>query len=346
MKPVIRRIFFLIVFLLSGCGGGGGDQTSTTTSPLPTTTTTASATTSTSAATTTTTTVVAGFSVGGTVSGLAGSGLVLQNNLGDDQSINADGSFAFAAELASGVNYSVTVAIHPTLPDQYCNVNNAKGTVAAAGVSDIVVACTTGRFNVVDTNQSLCYDSTGGATKSCSGTGYDGAYDGNQPNYTKSSDGTMVTDNVTGLIWTSKVDRNGDGVVTVSDKLSQSAAMNYCAGKDYGDFTWRLPSIKELYSLMDFTGEDPSGYQGNDTSGLALFIDDNYFERAFGDSSAGERIIDGQYATTTIYVSPLGTMGGNTTMFGVNFVDGRIKGYPVEVNGPGALLRRCFMCIA
>ena len=41
----------------------------------------------------------------------------------------------------------------------------------------------------------------------------------------------------------------------------------------------------------------------------------------------GERVIDSQYATSTIYESD--TMGGNATMFGVNFADGRIKGYPI-----------------
>ena len=79
---------------------------------------------------------------------------------------------------------------------------------------------------------------------------------------------------------------------------------------------WRLPDIKTLYSLIEFTGEDPSGYTGTDTSGLITFLDDS-FDKAFGDQDAGERIIDGQYATTTKYVST--TMNNNETMFGVNF---------------------------
>ena len=43
-------------------------------------------------------------------------------------------------------------------------------------------------------------------------------------------------------------------------------------------------------------------------------------------TDSGERIIDAQMATSTIYVST--TMNGDETMFGVNFADGRIKGYP------------------
>jgi len=51
----------------------------------------------------------------------------------------------------------------------------------------------------------------------------------------------------------------------------------------------------------------------------------------YGDVAGGERIIDSQYATCTKYVST--TMRGDETMFGVNFADGRIKGYPVRRPG-------------
>ena len=56
------------------------------------------------------------YSIGGTVSGLAGSGLVLQNNGGDDLAISADGSFTFATPLVDGSSYEVTVLTQPTQP--------------------------------------------------------------------------------------------------------------------------------------------------------------------------------------------------------------------------------------
>ena len=130
-------------------------------------------------------------------------------------------------------------------------------------------------------------------------------------------------------MWSASPDLNGDGVIDADDKLTWEEALAYAetfALAGYSD--WRLPTIKELYSLNDFNGTDPSAVQGTDTSGLTPFIDTDYFEFAYGDTNAGERIIDAQMATSTIYTST--TMGGNTTMFGFNFADSRIKGYPVN----------------
>ena len=74
-----------------------------------------------------------------------------------------------------------------------------------------------------------------------------------------------------------------------------------------------------------FSGIDPSGYEGNNTDDLVPFIDTDYFGFGYGDTDAGERIIDAQLASSTLYVGT--TMNGDETMFGVNFADGRIKGY-------------------
>jgi len=270
----------------------------------------------------------AAYSIGFSVSGLTGSGLTLQNNGGDDLEIDSDGSYVFATDVMSGQSYDVTVASRPASPDQVCNVYYHSGTVNGSDVNDVEVACFVGEYNVVDTGQVTCYDSATGNETVCTGFGYDADYDGNQPDYTVSADGTMVTDNVTGLVWTQTPDTNGDGVVDADDKMTLDDAETYCSTLKNGGFEWRLPSVKELYSLILFSGTDPSGYSGSDTSVLTPFIDDSVFEPGFGDTSAGERIIDGQYATTTTYVSPEGTIYGADTMFGVNFIDGRIKGYP------------------
>ncbi len=188
------------------------------------------------------------------------------------------------------------------------------------------VAASSLTYPIVDTDQTSCYDSSTGNTATCNGSGYDADYDGYQPSYTVSLDGKVVTDNVTRLLWTQSTDTNGDGAVNYSDKMSQSAAASYCASLSLDSYSWRLPSIKEAYSLVLFSGTDASDYTGTSTSVLTPFLSP-VFDWAFGDTTAGDRIIDGQYATSTMYVST--TMLGSTTMFGMNFVDGRIKGYPV-----------------
>jgi len=185
-------------------------------------------------------------------------------------------------------------------------------------------------FPVVDTGQTACYDDAAAIACPDPGQpffGQDAQNAGNAPRYLDPGDGT-VTDRVTGLMWSKSPDLDGDGVIDAADKLTQAealAAAESLALAGYDD--WRLPGIKELYSLIDFRGTDPSGGDA-DPDDLTPFLDTAVFEFGYGDPSAGERVIDAQFASSTLYVST--TMGGAETMFGVNFADGRIKGYPTE----------------
>lgn len=81
------------------------------------------------------------FTVGGTVSGLEGSGLVLQNNGGDDLTIAADGAFIFAAAFENGSSYEVTILTQPASPNQICSVTDGSGTLTGADVDDVIVEC-------------------------------------------------------------------------------------------------------------------------------------------------------------------------------------------------------------
>ena len=150
--------------------------------------------------------------------------------------------------------------------------------------------------------------------------GQDAQFKGAGPAYVDNGNGT-VTDAVTGLIWQRTTDSNGDGDIKADDKMTWSAACSYCdalALAGYPD--WRLPTIKELYSLIDFSGRDVSNVSSG-ASGLAPFIDTAYFDFGYGDTDAGERLIDSQYASSTLYATD------PNKIFGVNFADGRIKGY-------------------
>ncbi len=130
------------------------------------------------------------------------------------------------------------------------------------------------------------------------------------------NDNNTVTDKVTGLMW------QQDYKV-----LSFDEAVEYAKGANIGGYDdWRIPSIKELYSLILFTGVDASNrdmYKVPD--GAKPFIDIDTFEFAYGTN--GERVIDSQYLTTSIYTGKV--MGKDKALFGVNFADGRIKGYPL-----------------
>lgn len=189
-----------------------------------------------------------------------------------------------------------------------------------------------------DTGQTQCYDTAGSAT-SCpaagqSAHGQDAQYAGNQPSYTDNGDGT-ITDNVTGLMWQQDPDRNGDGNIDATDKLSFAAAVAGASAyrlAGYGD--WRLPNIKELYSLIDFSGATGTASPASSSvpGDAAPYIDTAKFLFAYGDTAAGDRYIDAQYWSSTAYVSRtmqgVGSPQGDPTTFGVNFADGRIKGYP------------------
>lgn len=175
-------------------------------------------------------------------------------------------------------------------------------------------------YTIVDTNQTLHYDEDSVISSPVEGElffGQDAYYTGNTPSYIENGDGT-VSDLNTGLTW---------GQAYVSD-VTYTEAVNGAASYTLGGYTdWRLPTIKELYSLMDF-----SGYTGSSATTSSPYLDTNYFEFTYGDTANGDRFIDAQYWSATEYVST--TMYGNSTTFGVNFADGRIKGYPnAEVNG-------------
>ena len=110
VTPVKNFLFFAILFvasgLISGCRIAGGTT----------------GTTSTGSATGGSTTET----IGGTVSGLLGTGMVLENNGADDLSITGNGTFTFKTAVSGA--YSVTIKTQPTTPTQNCSVVNGSGT--------------------------------------------------------------------------------------------------------------------------------------------------------------------------------------------------------------------------
>lgn len=189
-------------------------------------------------------------------------------------------------------------------------------------------------YPVVDTGQHACYGAIGNVRlTACPAPGaryygQDAQYSANESSYTDNGDGT-VTDNVTGLMWQK----------SFTDDVAWSDAAGLAAKADTGGYRdWRVPTIKELYSLIDFSGSTGTGRPDSPTppSDAAPYIDIQAFDFEYPSQSwalpgAGSRYIDAQYISSTVYTGT--TMRGVRTFFGVNFADGRIKGYPLE-GGP------------
>ena len=87
--------------------------------------------------------------VGGTVSGLTSSGLVLQNNAGDDLPVSASGTFSFTNPVATGQIYEVTVKAQPTTQAQACAVASGSGTVISTPIANVAVTCGSGVLSVL-----------------------------------------------------------------------------------------------------------------------------------------------------------------------------------------------------
>ncbi|MBT8318479.1 MAG: DUF1566 domain-containing protein [Lutibacter sp.] len=175
-------------------------------------------------------------------------------------------------------------------------------------------------YPIVDTGVTNFYDNTTIITSPTQGSsffGQDANYSGNQPSYTDNNDGT-ITDNVTGLMW----EQDMGSKITFNEAFSKASTSTLGNHND-----WRVPTLKELYSLILFSGKVKGEVA------IDLFIDTNYFNQELGDTSIGEREIDAQTWSSTEYVST--TMVNVETVFGVNFIDGRIKGYPKYKPGSG-----------
>ena len=180
-------------------------------------------------------------------------------------------------------------------------------------------------YPIVGTGQDRCYGNSGAITPPKPGQsfyGQDAQHPGTAAAYRDNGDGT-ISDLNTGLMW---IKARGAKVTWEAARTGAST----CRVGGHSD--WRMPTIKELYSLIDFRG----GFHIRVADSYP-YLDTRYFGFAYGDESKGERGIDCQDWTATEYIGT--TMNNNPTVFGVNFADGRIKGYPKTHPGPQGMGR-------
>lgn len=142
--------------------------------------------------------------------------------------------------------YEAIPTINPSIIKDGETIMGVTGTLSSGG-------------GLLVTGQTSCWNSFG-VLVDCEGTGQDGDF-GMPISFTDNSDGTLA-DNATGLVWEKctygqiGVECSGDPSTTTWDE-----ALLYCLSSETGGYTdWRLPNIKELLSLIDYSGDPPGFY--------------------------------------------------------------------------------------
>ncbi|WP_108651058.1 Lcl C-terminal domain-containing protein [Dongshaea marina] len=184
---------------------------------------------------------------------------------------------------------------------------------------------------VVDTNQSYCFDNqrqTPCPKEGAAFYGQDAQYLGAAPAYHNNGDGT-VTDEITGLTW-----QKAHNATRLGFYQAEQACQSLTLG---GHDDWRLPNIKELFSLADFSGSQGEG---------RFYINSNYFDLALPDKGIlkNDRFkthrveMMGQTWSSTIYSGKHWGRDQQAAFF-FNFFDAHLKQAPTR--GQNKLFYRC-----
>ena len=121
MRQILLSISLVAIV---GCGGGGGGSST----PNPT------------------------YTIGGTVSGLNASGLVLIDGTNTVSISSGVTSFEFSSMKSTGGTYQVSIQSKPST--QTCSISNASGTVTTQSILNIAISC-------VNNPIFIMYDETG-----------------------------------------------------------------------------------------------------------------------------------------------------------------------------------------
>ncbi len=110
--------------------------------PLQICTVTSGSGTATANVTTVAVSCVLAYTVGGTVTGVVGTGLTLQNTGAELLKITQNGEFTFVNPVPTGFVYTVTISAQPTNPAQTCVITPGTGSgTAIANVTTIAITC-------------------------------------------------------------------------------------------------------------------------------------------------------------------------------------------------------------
>ncbi len=188
-------------------------------------------------------------------------------------------------------------------------------------------------FTLSDTGQDVFYDADGNEIsepgESDDYYGQDAQFTGTASSFVDNGDGT-VTDLNTGLMWQQTPDFERHQFYDLDD---------YVDALEIGGYTdWRMPTIKELYSLINSNGS-----LGSTSSESQPYLYDEYFDFEYDDAM----LYAGQYWSSTLYVKGALQNIAIEGAFGFNFADGHIKSYETGlyydgtsgVEAPGCFVR-------
>ncbi|HNR87497.1 MAG TPA: DUF1566 domain-containing protein [Spirochaetota bacterium] len=135
-------------------------------------------------------------------------------------------------------------------------VRNSSGTVIVPWITPSSFRIISNKyvyFKIADTGQTTCGD--------CPGSGNDSNYPNVPLSRNFTDNGLTITDNRTGLIWVKCTQglSGSDCTTGSASTYTWSAAMNACSSLSYSSrANWRLPSVVELMTLINFENEGPS----------------------------------------------------------------------------------------
>lgn len=166
------------------------------------------------------------------------------------------------------------------------NVSEQKVTITKAEAKDLT-------YPIVDTQQGLTYSDLVPIEAPAEGQAFyaqDAQYTGNVPNYTDNGNGTII-DNVTDLVWSQDIS---------AASMTWEEAGDYCENLELGGYDdWRLPTVKELWSLRNFS----EGWPWIDTDFFYL-VGDGTDSRQQHSWSSNPYLVEDEYQNEQVVGSP------------------------------------------
>ena len=166
------------------------------------------------------------------------------------------------------------------------NASEKKVTITKAESKDLT-------YPIVDTQQGYTYSDLERIEAPDEGEAFyaqDAQFTGTMPNYTDNGNGT-VSDNVTDLMWSQDIS---------TASMSWEEAIEYCENLELGGYDdWRLPTVKELWSLRNYS----QGWPWIDTDFFYL-VGDGTDSRQQHSWSSNAYLVEDEYQNEQVVGSP------------------------------------------